>query len=141
MATYVETITFVVEDCFTCGVQFGVSAKFNNNCRRDGRTFYCPNGHTMVYTETSEMKLQRELKKAQDEKDFYEQRLRSEEASHAHTTNRLSATKGALTRTKKRIANGACPCCKRQFVDLHRHMTTKHPDYTQAEPEPSVQDN
>lgn len=47
----------------------------------------------------------------------------------------LRATKGRLTKTKKRIANGVCPCCNRHFVNLERHMTGKHPDYTKEQSE------
>lgn len=29
---------------------------------------------------------------------------------------------------KKRVQGGACPCCNRHFVQLERHMATKHPE-------------
>ena len=37
--------------------------------------------------------------------------------------------KGQVTRIKKRVANGVCPCCNRTFKDLAAHMSTQHPDY------------
>jgi hypothetical protein len=40
-----------------------------------------------------------------------------------------AATKGHLTRTKKRAASGVCPCCRRSFKQLRRHMQNKHPVY------------
>lgn len=41
-------------------------------------------------------------------------------------------TKGVVTRTRNRIANGVCPCCDRSFTNLQRHMASKHPDYAHA---------
>jgi hypothetical protein len=38
--------------------------------------------------------------------------------------------KGALIKQKKRVGNGACPCCKRTFSALARHIKTQHPDFT-----------
>jgi hypothetical protein len=34
-----------------------------------------------------------------------------------------------MTRIKKRVAAGVCPCCNRSFKDLARHMAGQHPDY------------
>lgn len=31
--------------------------------------------------------------------------------------------------TLRRIAAGVCPCCRRSFTDLARHMSSQHPDY------------
>jgi len=49
------------------------------------------------------------------------------------TERRLSAQKGVTTRIKNRVANGVCPCCKRSFTDLRRHMETKHPKYAETD--------
>ena len=46
-----------------------------------------------------------------------------------HATRRMAAAKGELTKMKKRVGNGVCPCCNRQFVNLQRHMATQHPGY------------
>jgi hypothetical protein len=44
----------------------------------------------------------------------------------------LAAQKGVTTRIKRRVANGVCPCCKRTFQDLARHMAGQHPRYAEA---------
>lgn len=46
------------------------------------------------------------------------------------TELRRRATKGVLTRTKNRVAKGACPCCNRYFRDVHSHITSQHPEYS-----------
>lgn len=56
-----------------------------------------------------------------------------EEDSHSFESQDVDETKAAHTRTKNRIAKGVCPCCSRTFLDLQRHMQTKHPDFTKQE--------
>lgn len=124
------------EDCCNCGVTFAMPASLRAEFLRDraGRSFYCPNGHGQHYTgEREEVRLRRELQRAQDataraEADARRQREYREAEERAHR-----ATKGVLTKTRKRIANGVCPCCHRSFVNVQRHMATKHPDYAHAE--------
>jgi hypothetical protein len=124
-------VTLVVETCCNCGTPFGIEANLQENFRRHGASFYCPNGHKQYYAQTTDAKikeLERQLKTAQDNSKFYR-------GEAEHKARQLSATRGVLTRTKNRIHNGVCPCCNRQFVNLARHMKTKHADYTQEEPE------
>lgn len=42
---------------------------------------------------------------------------------------RYEKGRGVVTKTKNRIGKGVCPCCNRTFVELARHIATKHPDY------------
>ena len=46
-----------------------------------------------------------------------------------HKDRKLSASKGQMTKLKNRVKNGVCPCCNRTFVNLLRHMKSKHPEY------------
>jgi hypothetical protein len=39
------------------------------------------------------------------------------------------STRGALTKQRKRAANGVCACCHRSFANVARHMKTQHPDF------------
>jgi len=117
--------TYYVQACISCGVVFAITDAMDNELRRNGRNFYCPNGHTMHYG------------------DSVEARLKKERESHARTIARLDqaradrdaiersrrATKGQLTRVKKRVAHGVCPCCNRTFPNLAAHMQEKHPGY------------
>lgn len=49
------------------------------------------------------------------------------------TESRRRAERGAKTKLKNRIAKGVCPCCNRSFQNLHRHMTSQHPDWVKSE--------
>jgi hypothetical protein len=121
----IATSTLVVTKCCVCGTAFAIESTLQNNLKRHGDTFYCPNGHSQIYTVSLEekyKKLDREFKAMREQKNWFKER--AETASRS-----LSATKGVLTRTKNRIARGVCPCCNRQFTDLQRHIETKHPKY------------
>jgi hypothetical protein len=102
-----------------CGVHLAVPSGLYDEARRSGRGIYCPLGHTFVYSDTTAKQLARAEGRLQATRDL----LRAEERSHA-------ATRGHLTRQKKRVAAGVCPCCHRTFQQLARHMATKHPDFT-----------
>lgn len=114
--------------CCECGVQFGVTQAYDAARQSDGKTFYCPNGHGQAYTETDAMRLRKAEERLAEEtrrRKAAQDLLRAEERSH-------SATRGHLTRTKKRVAGGVCPCCNRSFVKLAAHMKTKHPHYVEG---------
>lgn len=124
--TYSGTLT--TTSCW-CGIHYAVPSEFYDMIERqhrDGRTqtkIYCPAGHTWEFSGEGEAEiLRKRLEAEQRRRKAAQDLLRAEERSH-------SATRGHLTRTKKRVAGGVCPCCNRTFVKLGQHMATKHPDY------------
>lgn len=48
--------------------------------------------------------------------------------AQAERDQRLAAER-ELKKIQTRVKGGVCPCCNRSFVQLTRHMKTKHPDY------------
>lgn len=129
MTTLAIHKTFTVQSCINCGVDFAMTDDLMGQRRRDGMDFYCPNGHPQRYTETDATR----LKKAQEA-------LERARAAEVHLRDQrdaaersASAYKGQVTRIKKRVGNGVCPCCGRSFQQLARHMATKHPDYAHQE--------
>jgi aspartate/glutamate racemase len=114
-------------NCYSCGTTFGMESSFYQDRVRDHGEFYCPNGHRQHFIgETEAERLKRQLDAERSRSEFFRRQSESERRSK-------SAIKGQLTKTKNRIAKGVCPCCNRQFSDLHRHMETKHPDYAASE--------
>lgn len=127
------TATLVIVRCGECELSFGMSEAFYNERKRDHQAWYCPAGHPRIFTDKSD------VEKARDRAAQLERRLanrdedlRAERASHRVTEHRRRAAKGQLTKTKKRVANGVCPCCNRSFADLGRHMAGQHPDYAES---------
>jgi hypothetical protein len=94
--------------------------------RRDHSWWYCPNGHSQHFLGKSDVEQERErANRAEAERDDARRRAEAE-------TRRSVALKGVVTRTKKRIAAGKCPCCREQFANLKAHITTEHPGYADA---------
>lgn len=127
LATLTVLHTYTVVQCTEegCGVHYGLDDEFIAARRRDRKTFYCPNGHTRWYpgkTAAQEAEEQRQrAERLQKQLTRRGEDLQRERRSH-------SATKGQLTKTKKRIGNGVCPYCNRHFADVERHMGNKHPE-------------
>lgn len=53
---------FTKEECITCGVFFFMPNTTHSWKKRKKEEFYCPNGHSMAYTESEEDKLRRQLR-------------------------------------------------------------------------------
>ncbi len=122
MTITIASTLFAVE-CIDCGVIFGVTDTYEKRRRGDHGTFHCPNGHPQFYPAKNEAeKLRDQLAAERRNAEKAEERWQREKASHA-------ATKGQLTKTKKWVAGGVCPCCNRSFVQLARHMSGQHPEY------------
>ena len=117
--------TFIIESCYNCGVLFGMDCRMQETLLRDGKTFYCPNGHGQIYTNATVKQLEEAQKALAAERARHDQT----KAHLKNTNNRLNATKGLVTRTKRRLAKGICPCCMEKFSELGKHMAEKHPEY------------
>ena len=124
------TTTLVVEECCNCHVAFGVPEDFYKRRKKDHELFYCPKGHSQHYTgKTEEQKLREELEAERQRTARAKENAEYQRAEKERIELRRRATAGALTRVKNRVGNGVCPCCKRTFQQLARHMTAKHPTY------------
>lgn len=120
---------FEIQQCASCGCYFGVPSGFTANRRSDKGSFYCPNGHSMSYNESELDRVRRErdrLKQGAAEKD---DEIKRQRELRKETERKLVAAKGQMTKLRKRVSNGVCPCCNRTFADMARHMQTKHPEF------------
>lgn len=128
--TITNKTVFVVEDCCVCGMQFAMTEDFRRRKLNNHEGFYCPSGHGQSYTGKTEAQKQRErADKLEQQADAARARAKYWREENERTTRSRSAVKGQLTKTKKRIAGGACPCCNRSFVDLAKHMAGQHPEF------------
>lgn len=117
-----------VMDCPVCGVVFGVTDEFVDCRRKDGASFYCPNAHSMSYGESALDKAQRDAARAKARADQLAAARDDERRRREQVERSLAATRGQVTKLRKRAQAGVCPCCTRHFADLQRHMASKHPD-------------
>jgi hypothetical protein len=128
-------VRLVPETCCGCLVTFGLNVDHYNLRRSDHQPFWCPNcGKQQYYSGPTE------AQKERDRRLVVENQLAAERARHDQTRaekqavkNQLRSTKGVVTRTKRRVSNGVCPCCNRHFTALQRHMASQHPDYSHEE--------
>jgi hypothetical protein len=126
--TYAGETTLEVTTCGACGVLFAMPQRLLESCREDGDNFFCPNGHSLTFTDYENARLKKERDRLKNRLAFVTARADQTEAS-------LRATKGVVTKQKKKLEKvvaGVCPVdgCHRHFKDVRRHIATKHPDYT-----------
>lgn len=126
-ATHEYLGTLVVIHCHQCAIPFGIPERFQRARREDRETFYCPNGHGAAYRKSEADKLRAELDQMKADRDWQATTAQWARDDADRERRSHSATKGQLTRAKKRAIAGACPCCSRSFVDVRRHMANKHP--------------
>lgn len=124
-------LSLVKMQCPSCSVVYAVPADFRSRRQNDGKSFFCPNGHSLSYGDTLEKRLQRQLDNMQDQRDAANERARRERERGDRLKASRAAYKAQTTKLKKRAAAGVCPCCNRQFQDLHRHMKNKHPEFVE----------
>lgn len=122
--TIVYSDEIVTEQCWVCGVWFGMARTFVKQRDADGLTFYCPNGDKIRYAAAELTALKAELDQARADAAFKRNEIARLERSR-------SAVKGQLTKARKRAAAALCPVpgCKRQIVQMARHLATVHPEF------------
>ena len=113
--------------CGECGMAYGIPERYRAQKEEAGGHWNCPGCKVRWgYAEGENKALRRRLLAAQERAGVEARRRASVERS-------LAATKGHVTRQKKRAAAGVCPCCNRTFKQLARHMKSKHPTYTKED--------
>lgn len=113
-------------ECYKCGVVFAVSRSFNAQRLEDKASFFCPNGHSQAYVESEVDRVRREMQSQLDHEASRADMWKRESESNKRE---LTAAKGQMTKLKKRITNGVCPVCNRNFVALGKHIRGQHPEF------------
>lgn len=108
---------------------FCFTEDFYNRMKETGNFFYCPAGHRQHYTESEITKLKKQIEQKERELTSAREWSNSLRKQRDTAERKASAQKGVVTRIKNRIHNGVCPCCKRHFANLERHMKNQHPDF------------
>lgn len=104
------------ESCLNCGVVFAFPEALYNELQKRGpsKEFYCPNGHQMVYRESSEVVA---IKKAQAEKNL--------------ALEEVERLKKELERMKQQSSipdPEQCPYCRNHYKNLQKHIDKQHPN-------------
>lgn len=132
--TVVETLTKI--SCGECGGVYAIGERYRQQCHTEGTCWTCPyckiswgyaNNSENARLKDENERLQRHLGYANEAVEYHRK-----ESDHFRASR--NAVKGVLTKVKRRVANGVCPCCKRTFANLHEHMKQQHPTFTEPSP-------
>lgn len=124
MSTIFTTIiTLEKMECPHCAGVFALAANFIKLAKQEARGFYCPycKSHR-GWWESEEERLRKKL----DEKARELVSANCEKLKLRHELDETQRLKSAADRKLRRVNAGLCPCCKRNFTNLARHMKTKH---------------
>ena len=121
------TVNLTATDCSACSVVFAVPDRLIKERREDGKSFYCPNGHGLVFDLSETEKLKKKLADAERDRDWYKTAERQARDAEQRASRSAAAYKGQTTKLRKRAIAGVCAVCHRHFVNVERHMSTKHP--------------
>lgn len=132
MSTLTYTDTLQIIECGSCHIPFAIPDNLYKARRKDGKNFYCPNGHYIGYSNNENTRLKARLDQAEAEAAWQRGARDRARADADHQAARVRGYQGALAKTKKRAAHGVCPCCSRTFADVARHVAGQHPDYVRA---------
>ncbi len=130
---YTQLCSFVTITCYQCGIPFGVPDYFRAKRLQDKESFFCPNGHSQAYVESESDRLKKQIASEKANTEYYRQIAETRGKQRDHARLQTRALKGVVTKVKKRVGNGVCPCCQRTFQSLARHMQAKHPEYAKQE--------
>jgi hypothetical protein len=127
-----EQHPFSAATCCVCGIRFGLPTVRFQYLKDHGGTFYCPNGHSLFFHDSTVAKLNRKINALQTEL----AQTRTWLSDQRKTLKDYQAKFKAESEVKRRRINaGVCPHCQRSFRALARHIRTKHPQ----EPLPNKQ--
>lgn len=132
----------VVRRCW-CSIAFAIPASLNSyyenaNARAHGSfSLHCPLGHSMIPKRGDDVvalkdqlaRSRSETDNARSDRDWWQARANSTGEELTRTTRRLTAHKGVVTKLRKRVGKGVCPCCHQKFKELRDHMKAEHPDW------------
>lgn len=123
-----------VTDCPSCGVDFALPARLLRERREKGGSFWCPNGHSLSFTDTELEKLRKRTKSLDAQLTSTRDQRDAARADRDAVDRSRTALRGVITRERNRVGRGVCPCCNRTFAELGRHMQSQHPEYATEDP-------
>jgi hypothetical protein len=116
------TGALVVRRCW-CGIRHAIPSELDTEINRNPKqSAYCPVGHSYVAATP-------EIEQLRADVAFWQRQAATADAEIEAEKRRSAALRGHLTRLRRRIANGVCPCCKRSFSNVRNHIRTQHGDW------------
>lgn len=125
------TVELTTINCGECGGTYAINERYREQKATAGGSWNCPYCRVgWGYSNNNEnARLKKELTNTQKRLEWQSEAARKARDEAEHQRRVGLGYKGALVKTKKRIGKGTCPCCKRHFSNVEKHMATKHPEY------------
>ena len=123
--TFQESVTLEKLSCGKCGGVFALNETFLNHARQNIGEYHCP------YCKTSWGWYKSDAQKLREQLEATETLLRKTKCEVLNARQECDCLRADKTKIEKKLARvhkGVCPCCKRSFQNLQRHMATKHAD-------------
>lgn len=128
-SNYSTIVTMVTEQCITCNIVFGMPSDLKSALLNNKKAFYCPNGHSMVYSGKTEAQKLRESYELELNIERQKKLLAERDRDNWREMHHKRVKENKKNELKlKRVNKGVCPCCNRTFQNLANHMKTKHPE-------------
>lgn len=115
----------VVHQCGTCAVWHTIPEVVFNTCYSEGGYWHCPNGHSRGYKTGEDKRKEDAIRQERDRLKQDAARLSDELAAER---KRAEEAEKKVLHAKRRANAGVCQCCNRTFLNVQRHMKTKHPN-------------
>lgn len=109
--------------CCVCGIIFAVPQDWLANKKNHGNGFYCPNGHSLTFGKSKVDELKEKLEAVERDLRAAKCNILTERQLKEAEAKKRESAEAKL----RRVSKGVCPCCKRSFSNLQRHMASKHP--------------
>jgi len=113
----------IVNQCGTCAVWHTIPEVMYNTFRAEGGFWSCPNGHQRGWSKGTD-EIERE--NIRNERDRLKQDAARMADEIAAQQRRAEEAERKVLQIKRRAAAGVCPCCNRTFLNIQRHMKSKH---------------
>lgn len=124
MSTIIESVFLERMSCNKCGAVFALNLQYVQYARSNAGGYWCP--YCDCRWSWSEHKTDRLLKQLEvKERELHEAKCETLRQNQLREQEQIAREKAE--KKLRRVNNGVCPCCKRSFTNLARHMKTKHP--------------
>lgn len=113
----------VVNQCGTCAVWHTIPEVIYKSCVAEGGFWHCPNGHSRGFAKGADQIERENIRRERDSLKQNAARLADEIAAER---KRADDAEKKVVQIRRRAAAGVCPCCNRTFLNVQKHMKTKH---------------
>jgi len=129
--------TLVPMECGKCGVWFALTEHMIAERRKDGETFWCPNGHGRVYRHSELDQLRQQVQAAEELASWARRDTQRLQREKDQLANDLLDQVKLHKRVLRRVHGGVCPHCSRTFQNLQEHVARQHPAADGVVPQPT----